>query len=73
MEQIATIGLNIAGIYLLLGIIFAIAFLWKGITKVDAGAKNTRFFLKLLIFPGAVLFWVVLLRKWIKSTKSKPA
>ena len=69
MENIVLILINIAGLYLLLGLVFTLLFLWKGLTKVDEGAKGTSWFFKLLIFPGMCLFWVLFLRKWIKSAR----
>ena len=70
MESIISILLAIFGIYLLLGVLFAIAFLVKGIAKVDPATKGSGFFFKLLIFPGIVFFWLFLLSKWIKTNRS---
>ncbi|MFK7771647.1 MAG: hypothetical protein AB8F94_05885 [Saprospiraceae bacterium] len=67
METIISTILFIVGIYLALGIIFSIAFLWKGIAKVDDGAKETGLVFKMLLFPGLVVFWVYFLRKWLKT------
>lgn len=65
----ASIILTIFGFYLLLGLLFSIAFLWKGITKVDADAAGTSRYFKLLILPGTIIFWPLLLGKWIKAGK----
>jgi len=70
METIISNTLSIFGIYLALGVIFSIAFLWKGIHKVDEGAKGSGFFFKLLIFPGLTFFWIFFLRKWLKTNAS---
>jgi len=70
MEQIATVGLSIASIYLILGIFFAIAFLWKGVTKIDEGAVGTGIGFKLLILPGTILLWIPLLLKWLRTSKN---
>jgi hypothetical protein len=67
LEGILNIIVVVIFIYLLLGLLFAIAFLWKGVVKVDNGAEDTSIFFKLLILPGCVLFWVYLLSKWMKS------
>ena len=58
----------ILGCYLIIGLLFAIAFLWKGISKVDEGAIGTGLGFKLLILPGTVAFWPALLKKWMKTT-----
>lgn len=70
MESFISILLAIFAIYLLLGVIFAILFLFRGITKVDPATKGSGFFFKLLIFPGLVFFWLFLLSKWIKTNRS---
>jgi hypothetical protein len=70
MESFISICLLIFGIYLLIGILFSIAFLWKGITKVDPGTADSGFFFKLLLFPGISFFWILFLSKWLKSNRS---
>lgn len=70
METIITIFLSGLGIYLVLGVIFSILFLWKGISKVDDGTKESGVFLKVLLFPGMCFFWVLFLSKWLKSNRS---
>jgi hypothetical protein len=54
-------------IYLLLGVLFVIPFLMKGLTKVDEGAHGGSIGFKIIIIPGVIVFWPVLLRKWIKK------
>ena len=54
------------GLYLGIGFLFAIAFLWKGLAKVDEAAHGAGLLFNLLIFPGTIAFWPVLLKKWMK-------
>ena len=59
-------------IYLLLGVLFVIPFLLKGLTKVDEGALGGTMGFKIIIIPGVIVFWPMLLRKWMKQIeKSK--
>lgn len=67
METTISTVLTIVEIYLALGVLFSIAFLWKGIAKVDDGAKETGVVFKMLLFPGLIGFWVYFLRKWLKT------
>ena len=53
-------------IYLILGVLFVIPFLTKGLTKVDEGAHDGTIGFKIIIIPGVIVFWTVLLSKWIK-------
>ena len=59
--------LIIVAIYLLLGVFFVIPFLVKGLTKVDAGAHRGTIGFKIIIIPGVIVFWPVLLSKWMKA------
>lgn len=67
MEATLSIIFQIAGIYLALGALFSLVFIWKGLLKVDPETKGTNGFFKALIFPGLVVFWVYFLRKWLKA------
>ena len=70
METVISIFLITLGIYLLIGVLFAIAFLMKGMTKLDPGTKGSSFFFKVLLFPGLCFLWIFLLPKWLKSNRT---
>lgn len=53
-------------IYLVLGVFFVVPFLMKGITK-DEGAHGSTIGFKIIIIPGVIVFWPVLLNKWMKN------
>jgi len=53
--------------YLLMGILFVLPFLIKGITKVDEGAHGGKLGFKLIIIPGVIVFWPALLNKWVRA------
>ena len=61
--------LLIVAVYLLLGILFVIPFLTKGLTKVDEGARGGTIGFKIIIIPGVIVFWPLLLRRWIKAVQ----
>ena len=65
------IALIIVLIYLGLGILFVIPFLLKGLTKVDEGTHGGTIGFKIIIIPGVIVFWPVLLNKWMKVVKRK--
>ena len=64
------ISLIIISIYLLCGLLFAVAFVIKEVEKVDEAAKGASVGFRLMIIPGTVIFWPWLLKKWIKSPKT---
>ena len=67
MEQTITIILTIVLMYIISGILFSLIFIWKGLTKVDHGTKESGKLFKVLIFPGLVAFWPLFLMKWRKA------
>lgn len=69
VELIISTVLILVGIYLLIGLFFCFAFFGKGIQSIDEGAKEAPIFMKILIFPGTVALWPVLLAKWRKTRK----
>lgn len=67
MKILAIIFVNLFLIYLLLGLLFSIAFVIKGVQKVDSVAADTNWKFRLLILPGAMAFWPILLKKWLRA------
>jgi len=54
-------------IYLIAGVLFAIFFLIKGIEKIDPAAHGSGWGFRLIILPGTIVLWPVLLNKWTKA------
>ncbi|MCB0558036.1 MAG: hypothetical protein H6573_10020 [Lewinellaceae bacterium] len=69
MEAFVTLVVNLFLFYLLLGLLFALVFAWKGAGAIDAKAIQASWFFKLLILPGAMALWPLLLTKWIAKSK----
>lgn len=70
MEQVIHIILLIAGSYLMTGLVFSIPFVVKGVTVIDPdGASESKWGFRLIIIPGTIIFWPLLLKKWIKAIK----
>lgn len=58
-----------AFVYLGLGVLFAAWFAAFGVTKLDDSAKETNFGFRLIIFFGAVAFWILLAWRLAKGEK----
>lgn len=61
-----------AGIYLLAGLLFGIAFVSVGVPKIDRAARGTSPAFRLLILPGTVALWPLLALKWLRHREAKP-
>jgi len=70
-ERFALLLVDVLLLYALLGIVFSIAFVSVGVKRIDAQTVGTGIAFRLLIFPGSVAFWPLLLRRWIAG-KSEP-
>ena len=53
-------------VYLILGALFSVHFLIKGIDSLDDAAKGAGWKFKILILPGCVLLWPALMYKFRK-------
>ncbi len=58
-------------VYLAIGILFAIPFVIKGVHKVDEGAHGAGIGFRIIIIPGTMVFWPLLLKKWLNAAKPK--
>ena len=63
--------LTIAGIYLVCGFLFALAFVFKGVQTIDESARNSTLGFKMIIIPATMVFWPFLLLKWIRVPKNQ--
>jgi hypothetical protein len=61
---------GIIGIYLICGFVFALSFVFKGVQVIDEGAKDSTIGFKIIIIPASMVFWPLLLIKWIKASKT---
>lgn len=58
-------------VYAMSGAIFAVAFVTVGVTALDAQARGSRFWFRLIIFPGSVALWPWLLRRWLLAPEQE--
>jgi hypothetical protein len=59
----------IVAIYSVCGFMFMIPFIIKGVDVVDEGAHGSSIGFRIIIIPATIVFWPLLLRKWIKMKR----
>lgn len=60
------------GIYLACGLVFAIPFVLSAVKRVDPHAAHGSWGFRLLIIPGTMTFWPLLLKRWATGVKEPP-
>ncbi len=63
-ETVAEWTVLALAVYGLAGLIFALAFQLRGLSRIDAAARGAGLGFRLLILPGMVALWPLLLRRW---------
>lgn len=53
--------------YSALGFVFGVAFLIRGVSRVDPHAEGSGIGFRLIIFPGVAAFRPFLLSRWIRG------
>lgn len=62
--------LIILAAYIALGVLFVVPFQLKGLQKIDEGIHGSTIGFRIIIIPGCILLWPVLLQKWVHTTKT---
>jgi len=70
--MIAAAFLILLGVYLACGLVFAIPFALFGVRKIDPHAAHGSWGFRLLIIPGTMAFWPLLLRRWMRGIHEPP-
>ena len=70
--MIAAVFLILLGAYLACGLVFAIPFALVGVKKIDPHAAHGSWGFRLLVIPGTMAFWPLLLRRWATGVKEPP-
>ena len=68
---LAGLLVNVFLIYMGIGLVFAIAFVWRGVGAVDPVAEHGTRGFRLLILPGCAAFWPWLLKRWMQAEAPK--
>ena len=70
MEIVITVFLTALAVYFVIGLIFGLVFLFGGATRIDALMMDSKWIVRLLLFPGCIAVWPFLMGKLFKAGKS---
>lgn len=65
-------GLTLLGLYAAAGLALAVAFVARGVQRVDPQADGSGWGFRLIILPGVAAFWPLLLRRWVAGASEPP-
>jgi hypothetical protein len=68
--EAVTVVLEVVAAYGATGILFALAFLTFGIGRIDPGARGAGLGFRLMVFPGVVALWPLMLVRWISKERA---
>lgn len=58
-----------AAVYAGFGVLFAVAFVCLGVKRIDPAAAAPPVGFRLLLIPGSIALWPVLLRRWLLGSQ----
>ena len=67
---VAEVIVLIALAYVLCGLAVGVPFVLRGVDRVDASAQGASLGFRLLILPGTVALWPLMVTKWIMAPRS---
>jgi hypothetical protein len=68
---VAELILWAAALYLAIGLLIGIPFAWRGVDRIDAAAVGASWGFRLLILPGCVALWPLLVRRWTRGNREE--
>jgi hypothetical protein len=71
-ERISVLFVDALSLYTAIGILFAVVFVCIGVKRIDSQAAGAGIGFRILIFPGSVAFWPLLLFRWSRGNTEPP-
>lgn len=72
LEQFAVWFVRLLGLYAGIGLLFGLAFVTRGIERLDPGARGATVGFRLIALPASVALWPILLRRWRSGASAPP-
>jgi hypothetical protein len=72
MSLVTALVLYASAVYAVLGICVALAFVVLGVTRVLPQPATVTIPARVLLLPGAVALWPVVVRRWLLAARAGP-
>jgi len=70
--SLAALTVGLFETYVGIGALFALPFVTWGVDRIDPQAQGAPWGFRLLILPGALLLWPLLLMRWASGSMAPP-
>lgn len=64
--------IRLLGGYIGIGVLFALYFVLRGVNRIDPNAVDGTWGFRILIFPGAIAFWPLLVKRLVFGQPAPP-
>lgn len=71
-EAVATLLVYAFYFYVAVGLFFGTVFVAVGVSRVDEQAVGSGWGFRLLILPGSMAFWPLLMKRWFWGARTPP-
>lgn len=71
-ENVAATLVGLAGVYVAVGLVFGVAFVTRGVVRIDPGAHGASLGFRLVVLPGVVALWPLLASRWYGGSRTPP-
>ena len=68
----AELVVGLVTMYAAAGAVFAVPFAVRGLTRIDPSGAGAPWSFRLLIVPGTIVFWPLLLLRWSAGSIAPP-
>ena len=72
LERFAILLVHALYVYAAMGLLFALAFVTRGVARIDSQAAGSSWGFRILILPGSAAFWPLLLKRWVFGPRTVP-
>jgi len=69
MAPLVGTTLVVIGAYLAIGLVVGVAFVVRGVDRIDPSMRGSPRSVRILILPGSVALWPLIAAKWIGAPK----
>jgi hypothetical protein len=69
---LAVVIVGLLTIYFGIGAVFGVAFVARGVDRIDPVARGAGWGFRLMILPGSAIFWPLLLVRWAAGSVAPP-